>query len=57
MESQRNNDHLLFNKYVGKGHFSPHTDGATVESFNRRSFYSVLVYLNRARDEEAISVL
>ena len=36
------NDHLLFNKYVGKGHFSPHTDGATVENFNRRSFYSVV---------------
>jgi len=44
------NDHLLFNKYVGKGHFSPHTDGATVESFNRRSFYSVLVYLNTCEE-------
>jgi leukotriene-A4 hydrolase len=44
------NDHLLFNKYVGKGHFSPHTDGATVESFNRRSFYSVLVYLNTCKE-------
>lgn len=44
------NDHLLFNKYVGKGHFSPHTDGATVENFNRRSFYSVLVYLNTCEE-------
>ena len=40
------NDHLLFNKYTSLGHFSPHTDGATVKDFNRRSFYSVLVYLN-----------
>jgi len=40
------NSHLLFNRYSGSGHFSPHTDGATIEDFNTRSFYSVLVYLN-----------
>ena len=40
------NEHLLFNRYSGRGHFSPHTDGATIEDFNTRSFYSVLVYLN-----------
>ena len=40
------NEHLLFNKYAEGCHFSPHTDGATVKDFNRRSFYSVLIYLN-----------
>lgn len=40
------NDHLLFNRYDASGHFSPHTDGATIRDFNCRSLYSVLVYLN-----------
>ena len=40
------NPHLLFNHYHPGGHFSPHTDGATVVDFNRRSLYSMLVYLN-----------
>jgi len=44
------NDHLLFNKYDSTGHFSPHTDGATVVDFNTRSLYSVLVYLNDCDD-------
>lgn len=41
------NAHLLFNRYSSGGHFSPHTDGATIVDMNRRSLYSMLVYLNR----------
>ena len=44
------NEHLLFNKYEPGGHFSPHTDGATIVDMNRRSLYSMLVYLNRCPD-------
>ena len=44
------NAHLLFNRYEQGGHFSPHTDGATVVDFNTRSMYSVLVYLNDCAD-------
>ena len=44
------NDHLLFNKYEPGGHFSPHTDGASIVDMNRRSLYSMLVYLNRCPD-------
>ena len=40
------NAHLLFNRYGPGGHFSPHTDGATVVDMNCRSLYSMLVYLN-----------
>ena len=45
------NAHLLFNRYAPGGHFSPHTDGATVVDMNRRSLYSMLVYLNRCPEE------
>jgi leukotriene-A4 hydrolase len=41
------NPHLLFNHYKSGGHFSPHTDGATVVDMNHRSLYSVLIYLNK----------
>ena len=41
------NAHLLFNRYGPGGHFSPHTDGATIVDMNRRSLYSMLVYLNQ----------
>ena len=40
------NQHLLFNRYRPGGHFSPHTDGATIVDLNERSLYSVLLYLN-----------
>jgi len=40
------NPHLLFNHYSPGGHFSPHTDGATIVDLNHRSLYSMLVYLN-----------
>jgi leukotriene-A4 hydrolase len=44
------NPHVLFNKYKPNGHFSPHTDGATIVDLNTRSLYSVLVYLNACDD-------
>jgi leukotriene-A4 hydrolase len=37
---------FLFTRYGPGGHFSPHTDGNTVQDLNQRSLYSVLVYLN-----------
>lgn len=40
------NEVLLFTRYMPGGHFSPHTDGNTVVDLNRRSLYSLLVYLN-----------
>eukprot|EP00906_Rhabdomonas_costata_P039192 RCo055446 len=40
------NPNLLFARYTNGGHFSPHTDGWTILDFNRRSLYSVVVYLN-----------
>jgi hypothetical protein len=40
------NPDMLFAKYPSFGSFAPHTDGRAIESFNSRSFYSVIVYLN-----------
>jgi len=40
------NDTLLFGRYLKGGHFSPHTDGTTVIDFNRRTFYSCILFLN-----------
>ncbi|KAL1527074.1 hypothetical protein AB1Y20_015757 [Prymnesium parvum] len=40
------NTHLLVNRYGPGGHFAPHVDGSTIVNFNRRSLYTVLVYLN-----------
>jgi hypothetical protein len=37
---------LLFARYGSGGHFAPHVDGTTIEHFNRRSLYTVLIYLN-----------
>ncbi len=37
---------LLFARYSHGGHFAPHVDGQSVLSFNRRSMYSALFYLN-----------
>ena len=47
------NPHLLFNHYKSGGHFSPHTDGATIVDMNHRSLYSVLIYLNKCEVGEA----
>ena len=40
------NDDFLFGRYPARGGFAPHSDGATARGLNRRSFYSVIVYLN-----------
>jgi hypothetical protein len=40
------NPDMLFAKYPSFGSFAPHTDGRAIESFNCRSFYSVILYLN-----------
>lgn len=42
------NPKKLLSKYVGGGHFSPHTDGTTVVDFNRRTFYSCVLFLNES---------
>jgi len=42
------NPRLLLSRYVGGGHFSPHTDGTTVVDFNRRTFYSCVLFLNES---------
>lgn len=40
------NPSLVLARYRDGGHFSPHTDGYTIVDFNRRSLYSLLLYLN-----------
>lgn len=40
------NGHLLFARYDHGGHFSPHTDGYTIVNFNKRSLYTLIIYLN-----------
>ena len=40
------NHDCLFSRYPSFGSFAPHTDGKAVEHFDRRSFYSVIIYLN-----------
>jgi hypothetical protein len=40
------NEHLLFARYGSGGHFSPHTDGYTIVDLNKRSLFSLLIYLN-----------
>ena len=37
---------FLFAKYPSGGSFAPHTDGRAIHSFNTRSFYSVIIFLN-----------
>ena len=44
------NTHLLVNRYEPGGHFSPHADGSTEISFDKRSLYTVLLYLNDVYD-------
>ena len=51
------NEHLLVNKYVAGGHFAPHVDGATIDTFNRRSLYTVLLYLNDTASGGATQIL
>lgn len=40
------NHDLLIAKYPPGGSFAPHTDGRTTHDFNRRSFLSVIIFLN-----------
>eukprot|EP00947_MAST-08B_sp_MAST-8B-sp1_P003638 g3638.t1 len=40
------NEKLLLARYQPGGHFAPHTDGCTLLSFDHRSIYSVIIYLN-----------
>ncbi|KAJ1445085.1 putative methyltransferase-domain-containing protein [Pelagophyceae sp. CCMP2097] len=40
------NDDFLFATYPAEGSFAPHSDGATHLHFNRRSHFSVIIYLN-----------
>jgi len=42
------NPRLLLSRYLEGGHFSPHTDGTTVVDFNRRTFYSSVLFLNES---------
>ena len=51
------NPELLFGRYGAGGHFSPHTDGNTVVSFNHRSLYSMIVYLNTCAEGGATRML
>lgn len=44
------NHDLLFVKYPSGGAFAPHTDGHAIHDFNRRSFYSVILFLNDIPD-------
>jgi len=44
-ESPLNQD-LLFARYPSEGSFAPHTDGRAIQHFNRRSFQSVILFLN-----------
>ena len=37
---------LLIAHYPEGGHFAPHVDGTTIEDFNCRSLFTVLIYLN-----------
>ena len=39
-------DLILFARYKQGGHFSPHTDGHNIQTLNRRSFYTIIAYLN-----------
>uniref|UniRef100_A0A7S3W6W1 Fe2OG dioxygenase domain-containing protein n=1 Tax=Strombidinopsis acuminata TaxID=141414 RepID=A0A7S3W6W1_9SPIT len=49
-ESRGLNTHLLVNRYMSGGHFAPHADGSVQLSFDRRSLYTVLIYLNDCDD-------
>jgi hypothetical protein len=37
---------ILFSRYLEGGHFAIHTDGFNVENFDRRSLFSIVLYLN-----------
>lgn len=37
---------ILFSRYSQGGHFAIHTDGFNIEAFDRRSLFSIVLYLN-----------
>ena len=37
---------ILFSRYSEGGHFAVHTDGFNIENFDRRSLFSIVIYLN-----------
>jgi hypothetical protein len=39
-------DLVLFSRYGPGGHFAAHTDGFNVDTFDRRSLFSIVLYLN-----------
>ena len=39
-------ENILLAHYGEGGHFAPHVDGSTIDTFNRRSFYTLMIYLN-----------
>ena len=45
-EAAAMNHDFLFAKYPVGGAFAPHTDGRAIHTFNIRSFYSVIIFLN-----------
>ena len=51
------NTHLLLNRYGSGGHFAPHADGSTLIDFNRRSLYTVLIYVNDCTEGGATQIL
>lgn len=61
------NPFALFARYPSFGSFAPHTDGRAIIDFNRRSHYSIVIYLNsvplemgagtRFYDKEAVNQL
>uniref|UniRef100_A0A7S0J6S5 Fe2OG dioxygenase domain-containing protein n=1 Tax=Calcidiscus leptoporus TaxID=127549 RepID=A0A7S0J6S5_9EUKA len=51
------NPHVLINRYGEGGHFAPHADGSTQLSFDGRSLYTVLLYLNDCSDGGATLIL
>lgn len=45
-EPYNTNENILFARYNPGGHFAPHTDGYNVLDCDRRSMYSIVLYLN-----------
>jgi hypothetical protein len=45
------NDCLLFSRYSHENHFAAHTDGFNIVSFDHRSFFSIVLYLNDVQDD------
>ena len=45
-EAAAMNHDFLFAKYPVGGAFAPHTDGRAIHTFNIRSFFSVIIFLN-----------